>query len=94
MHQVSLAMLFLPTPAVPLPISYPDTEVDQGGSEEDPAFVLPSGWQGWRWCMLIYGQKAATKWIEGSAAYSHNEFTYSSLGPTRKTPAEPTPLLH
>ena len=93
MHQISLAMLFLPTPTLPLPFSYPDPEVDQGGSEEDPAFVLLPGWQGWRWCMLIYGQKAAAMWIEGSSAYSHNEYTYSSEGPTRKTLAGPTPLL-
>ena len=43
--------------------------------------------------MLIYGQKAAAMWIEGSSAYSHNEYTYSSEGPTRKTLAGPTPLL-
>ena len=67
--------------------------MDPGGSEEDPALFLPPGWQGWRWCMLMSWQKAAAMWIEGSPAYSHNEYTYSSVGPTRKTLAEPTPLL-
>ena len=84
-------MLFLPTLTLPLSFSYPDPEVDQGGSEEDPAFVLLPGWQGWRWCMLIYGQKQLLCGLKDLLYIL--TMTYSSLGPTRKTLAEPTPLL-